>query len=261
MTPTDVLIVLLLFSLGASVGSFLNVVILRTIERKPITGRSACPGCRCQLSVQELIPLLSFMWLAGRCRSCRRALSVQYPIVEFVMGTVALILFIPLPTGAASFISSVLVLIVASLLLVLFVIDLKTFLLPDVFILMVMVVAILRLLVERHLSFSTVLWGVGIGVGFFLFLWLVTKGQGIGLGDVKLMLPLGLLFGLTGTLVLMLVAFVIGGVVGSYLLLMGRATPKTAVPFGPYLAGTAIVMLLWPGLTESLIQVIFSGYI
>lgn len=105
------------------------------------------------------------------------------------------------------------------------------------------------------LTFS--LWGMATGVGFLCFLWLITKGRGLGIGDIKLMVPLGILFGPAGTGILLMSAFITGGLISIGLLLTHRATMKTPVPFGPFLAGIAILLIIIPALQPAVINFIF----
>lgn len=248
-----------LFILGAAVGSFLNVLVLRfNTDMGASQGRSRCPDCRHQLAWYDLVPVLSFIWQQGRCRYCRHSISVQYPVVETLGGLLLLIIFWPLPASAAALLGGSLQFIIICLLLVLFLIDLRTFLLPDYYIVLLSVVVLWRQ-TTWPLPPMSVYWGVVATAGFLLLLWVGTKGQGLGLGDVKLMVPLGLLFGVGGAIFLLFAAFVVGGAVGAYLLLTGKATPKTAVPFGPYLAGMAIALLIWPQLPPVFWQFIFGA--
>ena len=221
----------LIFLFGAVIGSFLNVVILRSIKGESLNGRSKCPGCQHTLAWYELVPVFSFLVQRGRCRSCGAGISLQYPIVELLSGIAAALLF-----------PNILAFLLFAVLLVLFVTDLHTFLLPDFF--TVLLTAIV--LYSGSVSYG----GMLIGTGFMLFLWAVTSGRGIGFGDVKLMIPLGLFFGVEGVVALLAGAFITGGLVGTYLLVTGKASRKTAIPFGPYLTGFAMLFLVYPAIIE-----------
>jgi leader peptidase (prepilin peptidase)/N-methyltransferase len=249
------------FAIGAALGSFLNVIILRYPAEGPL-GRSRCLSCARQLTWYELIPIISFVVLRGRCQSCRHNLSLQYPVVELATGLTALILFTPLPVSGYSFVLAVLTLGIVALLIVLFVIDLRTFLLPDIFVVVLAVVVIARLAVQaahHETQLAPPLWGAIIGAGFLGMLWLVTTGRGIGLGDVKLALPLGALFGPVDTAIFLFCAFIVGGGVAAWLLFMRRVTMKTPIPFGPFLTGVAIVFVLIPAVPAALLSALL-GY-
>ena len=244
-----VLIPTIFFITGTLFGSFVNVLVLRFIHGgNVVSGRSACPHCKHVLQWYELVPVVSYVVQRGRCRKCKKNISRQYPAVEIATGAVFALLFLPvaaqlslLPLAIAGF-------AIVSLLIVLFVIDLKTFILPDFYIVVLaLAVAVYQALQAVPPEPRNALLGVLVGAGFLLVLWLATKGKGLGFGDVKLMIPLGLLFGLQGAVVLLFLAFFIGGIIGAGLLLAKKAGPKTAIPFGPFLAGAGIVLLLYPG--------------
>ncbi len=126
-------------------------------------------------------------------------------------------------------------------------IDLRTFYLPDTYILLLTIAAIARYITTQS-DLMRAVWGVVIGTGGLFFLWAITRGKGIGFGDVKLMIPLGIIFGVKGIITLLFIAFVVGGMVGVFLLISKKATMKTAIPFGPYLAGVAILLLIFPNI-------------
>lgn len=266
----DLLQTVILFAGGAVAGSFLNVVILRAglkISNLPatLTGRSQCPACGKQLSAGELIPIVSWLAQAGRCRTCQATISPQYPLVELACGLLAVAIVSPAfslagLTGLAGTTTlAVLDFVAALLLLILFVVDLKSFLLPDKFLWPLGAVTFAHAIVQitNHESRITAPpLGALIGAGFLLLLWLSTRGRGIGLGDVKLMIPLGLRFGPLGTSVLLFIAFMVGGAYGSVLLAARRATMKTAIPFGPFLIGAALLLMLTPHLPGQLLALL-----
>ncbi len=262
------------FLLGSVLGSFLNVVILRYIstlgsdslthQKLNLGGRSHCPRCQRQLRWWELVPIISFIFLRGRCASCHTEVSVQYPLVELAMGLIVLVIATPIPTTLPEVWLTVVEISIAAVLVVLFMIDLKTMLLPDIFVGVLLGLVVMRQIVIYNLAPSTYrladsLWGVGIGAGFLFFLWAVTRGRGIGLGDVKLMIPLGVWTGLTGSIALLFIAYMVGGVVACYLLARKQATIKSAMPFGPFLCGAALMLLLMPHLPEQLTTLLL-GY-
>lgn len=262
LTIFDSSLSLLAFVYGVCLGSFLNVVSLRYIDGQlpapklpaTIRGRSVCQSCKKTLRWWELVPLISFVALRGRCARCRQAISYQYPLVELLMGAFAWRMFglyhdrpITLVVTAA----------IVALLLVLAVIDFKTFLLPDSFILGLVAVTVIAAFYQSY-SLTYVIGGIAAAAGFLLLLWILTRGKGIGLGDVKLMIPLGTLFGPWGATVVLFLAFCVGGIVGLYLLARRGATLKTAVPFGPFLIGAALLLLLFPHIPSQLWFVVWG---
>lgn len=263
MTILGSSISLLAFIYGACVGSFLNVVSLRYVDRVSSTptlpttvrGRSMCPNCKKALRWWELLPVISFLALRGRCARCHHAIAYQYPLIELLMGILAWRLVIVYPYDV---IALALATVIIAILVVLAVIDFRTFLLPDGFILGLCAIVLVWVLYQAY-SPSHIIGGVGIGAGFLLLLWILTRGQGIGLGDVKLMVPLGAYFGPWSATVVLFLAFCIGGIVGIFLLARRSATLKTAVPFGPFLIGAALLLILFPQIPSHLFYLLWAG--
>lgn len=244
---------LLFFVFGAVVGSFLNVVILRYLSGENIVSdRSRCPRCRQVLRWWELIPLLSFAMLGGKCARCHKKISVQYPIVE---AATAVAFMLAVSGQPRSWLLLAPALTIICVLIVLFVIDLYEKILPNIFLFVLTGAVLARLAQTRSFQIS----GLLLGVGFLGLLWLGTKviygRPGIGEGDVLLMIPLGLLFSWQATAVLLFLAFIVGGLVGLALLATKKVSMKTAIPFGPFLCGAAILLLLFPR-----IPAFFSDY-
>lgn len=239
------------FVVGTVVGSFLNVVVLRYgTRRDSLWERSACPDCGLRLRWWELVPLLSFVLLGGRCVRCKHRIRVQYPLVELAMGLGAIVAVIAWRMGERSVFLALVEFCMMGCLLVLGLIDWRTMLLPDRYIVVLAGVVLLGLLARGEVTALSTGGGALVGAGVLGGLWLITRGGGIGLGDVKLMVPVGAWFGVAGTIVLMYVAFTAGGLVAALLLTRGRHSMKSALPFGPFLTGAALLLLLFPGLTD-----------
>lgn len=252
----DAIFTIALIALGACLGSFVNVVALRYILKEDVVKkRSHCPHCQRRLAWFELIPLVSFVALRGRCRLCHEPISLQYPVIEALTAASSLIIFSPLPVSLAGLIPPLLSLAAVCLLLILAVIDSRTMVLPDVFIMLLAAVTVLYLLITHQFALAHLV-GAAVGAGFLLILWVVTRRQGIGLGDIKLGVPLGLLVGWPAVVALLLLAFVAGGVWGLYLLAFTGATRKTAVPFGPYLSAAAMASIWWPHLPSIILSLL-----
>lgn len=247
---------------GLIVGSFLNVLILRWGVRA-ITGRSSCGSCGRVLLWYELIPLLSWFLLLGRCRTCKAWISLQYPFVEG--GTAILFTLIgiaPLPPS-----SIVLAVPIVSLLLAIAVYDLRHTLIPDAWVYILAVLALLSQFLFLPYEMLNIPFIVLAGplVALPLFaLWFFSRGMWMGFGDVKLAFAIGWLLGFPDGLLALFLAFSIGGVVGSMLLffssptwrvLRKRFTPslwsrretlaytmKSEVPFGPFLVVATLIV-------------------
>lgn len=247
--------------LGLIVGSFLNVVILRHGARS-LGGRSGCMACGAQLRWYEMIPVLSWFALRGRCRVCHTAISIQYPLVEFSTG----ILFALIGGAPIGIIVQIISLVVAALLVIIFVYDLYHTIIPDEWVYALALFAFAASIVGM-IGTSTVL-----NISLFVLagplaalplfaLWFVSRGRWMGLGDPKLALGIGWLLGVPYGLYAVFFAFVIGAVVSVCILLpfqyithmtsgitrLGAVregfTMKSEVPFGPFLIASCV--LVW----------------
>lgn len=255
---------ILCFILGATIGSFLNVVILRTHEGKSLDGRSSCPHCKHQLSVFDLIPILSYLSLNGKCRYCQHKFSAQYPIVELVTAIAFSFLFFNWVQNTINYdIHSTLTLLfeffVTSVLIVVTVTDIKWGLIPDKVIIPASFTAfIFQLLIFLSLflngSFGiqayfidfclTIITAFLIGLFFYLLI-VATRGRGMGGGDFKLSIFIGLIFAWDLALLAIFLGFLTGAIGSVMLLLTGKKALKSSVPFGPFLAlGAALTLLL-----------------
>lgn len=278
---------MLIFRLGSDGGE--NVIgghAERGQSPANLGGRSHCPKCGHQLAWQDLVPVLSFVLLKGRCRYCQKAISWQYPIVELATGILFVFLaatiypelversklafdFASLRSG--NIFELLFYLFITSCLIVIFVSDLKYFIIPDEIIWWGAGVTFLYRLLEifnfriwdlfGNFTLSGVEgWKLEIGnlktfgfylisalaaSAFFLAIVFVTRGKGMGLGDAKLAFLMGLILGWSQILVALLLAFVSGALVGLILILAGKAKMKSEIPFGTFLAAnTFLIMLL-----------------
>jgi prepilin signal peptidase PulO-like enzyme (type II secretory pathway) len=242
ITPT-----IFLFILGLIVGSFLNVVILRFNTGRGLGGRSSCMSCATKLAWWELVPLISFCALRGRCKSCRTPLSWQYPLVEAGTGALFALLYVSLqPQTLLDGIHFVLMAMLACIMVVIFVYDLRHTIIPDECSYTAAVIAFAAVFINSSVftasGFVLPAWhalaaGPIIALPFFL-LWLVSRGTWMGLGDAKLMLSLGWMVGLvtgaTGTVF----AFWLGALVSiAYYAVRNRTwrLRNIEVPFAPFL--------------------------
>lgn len=165
----EILIGIITFFIGASFGSFLNVVVERFVRgNKPVTGRSACPQCQRTLRWYELLPVISYILQGGRCRSCRYHIPAQYLLMEVLCGVAALYLFWQVMNGTISTITGGATASIFCLLLVLFMIDLKTFYLPDLYILLLSGIALVWAFFEQPHSWQSMIEGASLGAGFLL---------------------------------------------------------------------------------------------
>lgn len=247
------LVLLITVVLGCVIGSFLNVLIDRLPKGETVVrGRSHCDHCQHILSWYELIPIFSYLLQGGRCRKCHNKLSLQYPLIEMVAGLGFGLLYVYLG-GAQIFESAVGILrYIASAavfcsLLVVTVSDIKYFIVPDAMVITGLIGAMLNLLTVNPVwpaLVPAVLSALGAGL-FFLALFLITKGKGMGFGDVKLVFVIGLVTGFPGIVLALYTAFLTGAAASVILIIGGKKTLKSIVPFGPFLIIGAVASILW----------------
>ncbi len=240
----DTFIVLLFFGLlGLGFGSFGNMMLYRIAIGKAFTGRSFCPHCRHTLAWYDLVPVLSYVFLLGRCRYCRMRISSQYPLVEIV--TLALFLwalFLHLDNLPLALIDA---LLLWGLLLVV-VYDAKYQLIPDLFTLIVFVCALVTLFVGGQSIISGAI-GCIIGLVWFGAQWLASRGRYVGSGDILLGASLGLWLGWKGAITMLFLAYILGAIWAVQLLIRHQANRKTRIAFGPLLALGAVIASLGVG--------------
>lgn len=278
------------FIFGAILGSFLKVLADRSISQKKFTGRSQCEFCKKSLGPQDLIPIFSYIILKGRCRYCHKKLSIDYLLLEVLMGLLlALIFFQTVPANIFSLDWGSQILVINQLVIKIFIIsvfiicfltDFKTGLIYDritfpsiAFItLLLFWDFLLRIFLIyqglssdplgkyllppnsdylfRHalISAEPLISGLVsaiLMVIFFGSIILVTKGRGMGGGDLKLGIFIGLAFGFPLSVLVLMLAFLTGSIVGIILLIVKQKKFGQTIPFGPFLALGAIVTLFW----------------
>lgn len=253
------ILALVYFGLGLIIGSFLNVVIFRLHTSRSFGGRSACMSCQKKLSWYELVPVVSFLALRGRCLKCKSKISIQYPMVELATGILFAALFLKLQNF---FLSDPWAFIVAyafyaamfSLLLVIAVYDAKHKIIPDVAAVFFAALAFVgmfflniddpRLFYPHLPSLWQFLSGIILAAPFAL-MWFVSSGRWMGLGDAKLAVGLGWFLGPARLLSAAVLSFWSGAVLGIILVAFSKKYKmRSELPFAPYLAlGTLLAFL------------------
>ncbi|MBU1149256.1 prepilin peptidase [Patescibacteria group bacterium] len=269
---------IIVFILGICVGSFLNVLVDRLPKNEPVVkGRSHCDKCKKTLQWRDLIPLLSFIFLKGKCRYCHARLSIYYPLVELATGFLFSIttLFVfghsqflisnskflinpqsPI-TNYQLLITLIYYLFIISSLIVVFFADIKYGIIPDKVIFPAILVSFLYLILNTSYLILPYLFSALGAFLFFLFLFLITKGRGMGFGDVKLAFLMGLVLGFPGIIVSLYIAFLTGAAIGIILILWRRKKVfGTTIPFGPFLVLGTFTTLFWG---EKIFQKIISA--
>lgn len=236
------MIIASVFILGLIIGSFLNAVIFRLKEDESfIKGRSHCPHCKHNLSSLDLIPLFSFIFLGGRCRYCRKAISWQYPIIELVTAVTFILLAQNFQFSISNF-QFWFQCVMAGFLIVIAVYDLKHYLILDKIVFPALAVVTAYNLFTGF--FVQGLLGAALIAGFFAAQYYFSNGRWIGFGDVKLGLVLGSIFGFKMGIIMLVLAYFMGAIVGVFLIMTGRKQLGSELPFGVFLSLSAIIMMI-----------------
>ncbi|NLW17210.1 MAG: prepilin peptidase [Firmicutes bacterium] len=227
-------------SMGLLLGSFLNVCIYRIPRGESVVfPPSHCPQCGERLGPGELVPVFSYLWQRGRCAHCGAPIGWRYPLVELLTALLLTLLYRRFGFSLELFYYSGL----TALLIVISFIDLDTMIIPTPLVGAGVAGAIAYNLYTGQPLRDWLLTGV-FAYGLFYLIYFISRG-GMGGGDVRLAGLLGLVLGWRLLACALLVAFVSGALLALLLLASGRATRKTAVPFGPFLALGYFVALLW----------------
>ena len=260
----------LVFLFSLMIGSFLNVVIHRLpimLEREwqaeylgyfnPETQpqqeerynlmvpRSACPHCGHAITAMENIPLLSWLWLKGRCRECQAPISARYPLVELLTALLSLVVAATFPPGWALLAALLLTWVLVALTFI----DLDKMLLPDQLTLPLLWGGLLFNLAGGFVPLADAVIGAMAG---YLVLWslywafkLLTGKEGMGYGDFKLLAALGAWLGWQALPIVLLLSSLVGAIIGISLILLRNHHQNKPIPFGPYLAIAGWIALLW----------------
>lgn len=241
-----VVFVVFAFIFGSVVGSFLNVCIYRLPREQSVAfPPSRCPGCGSGIRWYDNIPLLSYLLLRGRCRSCGSKISPQYPVVELINGLLTLFLFLklgPSPTFLVLFLFT-------SALVVITFIDLEHQIIPDVISLPGIAIGFAVSFFLPWLGWKSSLIGIVAGGGSLLVVAygyeLLTKKEGMGGGDIKLLAMMGAFLGWRAVPFILFASSLIGSAVGISLMVAQKKDSKLAIPFGPFLALGALLYIFY----------------
>ena len=233
---------LLLASLaGLSVGSFLNVVSDRIpAGQSLVSPPSHCPSCETRIRSVDLIPLVSYLVLRGRCRACAATIPIRTLWVEFATGVIFALLWVKFGWSY----QGVGMMAYAGLFLAVFIIDLEHHIIPNKVILVGLVASLAIASFWPGVGPVKALIGAGAGFGILLALYLI-PGFVIGEGDVKLAAVVGAATGFPIVAVGLGLSFVMGGVVAMLLIVTRRSRRKAEIPFGPFIAASAMITLVW----------------
>ena len=241
-----IMIVVVLF--GIIIGSFLNVCIVRLPKEESIVyPASHCVSCNHELKFIDLIPVLSFIFLRGRCRYCDKKISVRYILIELLTGVIAGLTFYWYGFSVDFF----RVFVLEIILLVVTCVDLEYQIIPDQLVLAGISVGIILIIYDLFVSpiyrtwYSPLLGGIVVSSILFIFSKIGQKiykiEDVIGLGDVKLFIAIGMILGLEKVLIAFLVAIYLGGVYGIGIMLIDKKNSKKLIPFAPFISLGSIV--------------------
>ena len=262
------MITIALILLGLCFGSFINALVyrLRMQEKRTkkarkgnenysiLNGRSMCPHCKHELAPKDLVPLLSWLYLRGKCRYCGKPISGQYPLVESATAILFVFSYLYWPyelVSAENLFAFIIWLIFLIGFISLTIYDLKYLILPNKIIFPMAIIAIIGIVAETILlgnttPLKTAFWGFVVGGGIFYVLFQISRGKWIGGGDVKLGFLLGAVVGGPWLAFLMLfLASLLGTVYALPLMLTGKLKAKSRIPFGPFLIAAAIIVQLF----------------
>ena len=251
----------LIFILGACLGSFSNVCIYRLPKNKQIvSGRSFCPRCKKKINWFDNLPIISFLFLSGKCRKCKKVIQLRYLIVEMITGISFLLIYLNFENlYTITFLS-----ILSLILIMIFFIDLENFIIPDSLNFSVMGLALLKNFLPNfdtsliHEINQSIIGGM---VGY-LSIWLIIylyktfkKIDGMGFGDAKLMAGIGLLFGWQSIPFILFVSSILGLIFVVPSLIKKQKTMRTEIPFGPFIIAACLIYFAQGDLLYSLILV------
>lgn len=239
---------LIIFIFGASIGSFLSAAVYRMQKKESMFGRSHCPMCGYKLGFFDLFPIFSFLCLKGKCRRCFKSIDIEYFLTEIICGLIFVFSFFYRwvnSSGADDF--SLIILrdwLFFSGLIFIFIYDFKYQIIPDA-VSVPFIILLFGINYFLGMRWQDLALAVVIGGGFFLIQYLLSRGKWVGGGDIRLGALLGAGLGFPGIILALFVAYTIGGFVGVYLILRKKKEMKSKIAFGTFLAVGGVVALFW----------------
>ncbi|RLC38238.1 prepilin peptidase [Candidatus Falkowbacteria bacterium] len=257
-------IIFFVFLLGLIIGSFLNCLIWRLHKKESMLGRSYCPKCLKKIAWHDNIPILSFVFLMGKCRHCKKAISWQYPLVELTTGVLFVLAFVvniqypisnihtisniqyPLSNLSTFYflLSTLKYWFVIAIMIIIFIYDLRWYLILDIITIPACVIVFLLNLLLGFSLWNLLISGI-IGSSFFLFQFIVSKGKWIGGGDIRLGLLMGIILGWPQVILAIFLGYFIGSIVGIGLIISKKKHLGSQVPLGIFLSTSTIIVLFW----------------
>lgn len=239
MSTIDFFMIGFFFIIGLVIGSFLNVCIYRIPRDESIVfPPSHCAKCDRRIGSRDLFPLFSYLWLKGRCRHCGQRISPVYPLVESLTG----LLFVSIYLHFGFSLLTAKFLVLGAVLLVVSLIDLEHYIIPNRVLLFALVAGVFLNLLARDLTVVSILSGFLAASGLLLLPAIISRG-GMGGGDIKLAAVIGFYLGWPQGLLAVFLGCLLAGLTGLLLVLVRIKGRKDAIPFGPFLAAGALLAL------------------
>jgi prepilin signal peptidase PulO-like enzyme (type II secretory pathway) len=224
-----------------------------------VGGRSFCPWCKSKIAWYDNLPLLSYLFLSGRCRKCGKKISLRYPLIEISSAFVFFLSYLAFfrqsgifengliykSADSANYLAFFALLVFLSSLICIFVVDFENKLIPDSLVFFSLLSAFCFLSLSNSLIFYRNIFSGFSASLFLLFLFFITKGRGMGLGDVKFALVGGFVLSLAVSLDFLFLAFLTGAVVGIILIMAGRAKLRQKIAFGPFLVFSLFIEMFF----------------
>lgn len=250
----QILFILSSFIFGTVIGSFLSVLIYRFRYNKKhtLTSRSECVSCKEQIQPFDLIPIISYLVLRGRCRGCSKEISLYYPLIELLTGVLFALMYVKFPFMSNTLAFSgnlaalyLLNLYFMSVLSFSFFYDLKYMFVSDRVMIPAILIAMIGTILPGTPHLVDALLGAGIAFLFFALQIVLSKGKWLGGGDVRIGVFMGMMLGWQLTLVALFVSYIIGSITAVLTLAFAKKNGKTKVPFVPFLVvGTLAAVFL-----------------
>ena len=251
----------LIFILGVSLGSFANVCIYRLPKNKQIvSGRSFCPRCKKKLNWFDNLPIISYLFLSGKCRKCKKIIPLRYLIVEIITGITFLLIYI----NFNNFLTIIFLSILSLLFIIIFFIDLENFIIPDSLNFSIMALALFKnfLPISDTSFIQDINQSIIGGMVGYSIIWLIIylykmikKIEGMGLGDAKLMAGIGLLFGWQSVPFVLFVSAILGLIFVLPSLINKQKNMRSEIPFGPFIIVACLIYFIYGDFLYSLILV------
>ncbi len=245
MTP---LLAAFIFMFGTAIGSFLSVVLWRLHTGEQfVFGRSHCTRCSHTLALHDLIPIVSYLSLRGRCRYCHHPVDPSYIVLEIITGTLFVIAAILILRGPLTFTNVARLLLdwyLIATFIVVFVFDLRHMLILRSVTLPAVVIAVVGN-VALGMPVTSLALGMLLGAGFFYVQYTMSKGRWVGGGDIQLGLLIGAALGARYGLAAIFFAYITGAIYGTALVVLHKKELQSKIPFGTFLSASSVAMLLF----------------